>query len=76
MGSLTAKHKLWGMWASVVVTGGLSRCGSRALEHGLSSCGAQAWLPCDMCDLSESVSEPISPALAGGFLTLEPPGEP
>ena len=39
MGSLPAKHKLWGVWASVVVTGGLSRRGSWALEHGLISCG-------------------------------------
>ena len=31
-----------GEWASVVVARGLSRCGSRALEHRLSSCGARA----------------------------------
>ena len=31
-----------GAWASVVVARGLSSCGSWALEHGLSSCGAQA----------------------------------
>ena len=29
-------------WASVVVVCGLSSCGSRALEHRLSSCGAKA----------------------------------
>ena len=28
-----------GAWASVVVARGLSSCGSRALEHRLSSCG-------------------------------------
>ena len=28
-----------GTWASVVVARGLSSCGSRALEHRLSSCG-------------------------------------
>ena len=31
-----------GMWASVVVARGLSSCGSWALEHRLSSCGARA----------------------------------
>ena len=29
-------------WASVVVALGLSSCGSQALEHRLSSCGARA----------------------------------
>ena len=28
-----------GVWASVVVARGLSSCGSRTLEHRLSSCG-------------------------------------
>ena len=43
----------------------------RALENTLSSCGAQAqW------DLPGSRMEPVSPALAGGFLTTEPPGKP
>ena len=31
-----------GVWASVVVACGLSSCGSQALEHRLSSCGARA----------------------------------
>ena len=31
-----------GTWVSVVAARGLSSCGSRALEHRLSSCGAQA----------------------------------
>ena len=31
-----------GVRASVVVAGGLSSCGSRALEHRLSTCGAWA----------------------------------
>ena len=31
-----------GAWASVVVAHGPSSCGLRALEHSLSSCGAQA----------------------------------
>ena len=39
--SLVAEHRLQAR-ASVVVALGLSICGSRALEHRLSSCGAQA----------------------------------
>ena len=31
-----------GTWASVVVARGFSSCGSQALEHRLSSCGARA----------------------------------
>ena len=40
-----------------------------------SSCGTQAWLPHGMCDPLGPGIEPMSPALAGGFLTTEPPGE-
>ena len=55
---------------------GFSSCGSQALEHRLSTCGAQALLPCSMWDLPRSEIAPMSPALAGGFLTTEPPGKP
>ena len=65
-----------GAWASVVVTRGLSSCGSQALEHRLSSCGAWAQLLRGMWDLPGPGLEPVSPALAGGFLTTEPPGKP
>ena len=61
-----------GAWASVVVAHGLSSCGSRALEHRLSSCGAWALLLCGMWDLPGPGLEPVSPALAGGFLTTAP----
>ena len=54
---------------------GFSSCGSRALEHRLSSCGAQASLLCSMGDLPGPGLEPTSPALAGGFLTTMPPGK-
>ena len=69
--------KAWalGVWASVVVARGLSRCGSWALEHWLSSCGAQASLLRGMWDLPGPGLEPMSPALAGGFLTAAPPGK-
>ena len=64
-----------GMWASVVVAHGLSSCGFWALERRLSSCGAQAQLLCSMWDLPGPWLEPVSPALAGRFLTTAPPGK-
>ena len=47
--------------------------GSR--RAGFSSCGAQAYLLHGMWDLSGPGIEPMSPALAGGFLTTVPPGK-
>ena len=63
-------------WASEVVAHGLSSCGSRALEHRLSSCGTWAQLFLGVWDLPGPGLEPVSPALAGGFLTTAPPGKP
>ena len=64
-----------GAWASVVAARGLSSCGSQTLEHRLSSCGALGFqLPCRVWDLPRSGIEPLSPALAGGLFTTEPPG--
>ena len=40
--SLRCGARALGAQASVVVACGLSSCGSRALEHRLSSCGARA----------------------------------
>ena len=54
---------------------GISSCGSWALEHKLSSRGAQALLLHGMWDLPGPGLEPVSPALAGGFLTTVPPGK-
>ena len=56
------------------MTCGLSSCGSRALEHRLSSCGAWASLLHGTWDLPGPGIEPVSPALAGRFLTTAPPG--
>ena len=55
---------------------GFSSCGSQALEHRCSSCGARAYLLCGMWDLPGPGLKPVSPALAGGFLTTAPPGKP
>ena len=70
-----------GAWASHC--GGFSCCGGRALGAwtsvvaacGLGSCGSQAQLFCGMWDRPRSGLEPMSPALAGGFLTTAPPGK-
>ena len=64
-----------GTWATVVVACRLSSCGLWALEHRLSSCGARAQLLHGMWDLHRPGLEPVSPALAGGFLTTVPPGK-
>ena len=47
--------------------------GSR--HTGFSSCGARASLLRVMRDLPRPGIEPVSPALAGGFLTAVPPGK-
>ena len=54
---------------------GLSSCGSQALDRRLSSCGAQALFLRGMWDLPGPGLEPTSSALAGGFLTIAPPGK-
>ena len=64
-----------GTRTSVVGACRLSSCGLQALEHRLSSCGARASLLCGMWDLPGPGLEPVSPALAGGFLTTVPPGK-
>ena len=70
-----------GVWASH--GGGLSCCRAWALgthasvvaARGLSSCGARAQLLRGVWDLPGPGIEPVSPALAGGFLTTAPPGK-
>ena len=74
--SLVAEHGPQSTRASVVVVRRLSSCGVQALERRLSSCGAWAQLLHGMWDLPGPGMEPVSPALAGGFLTTEPPGKP
>ena len=64
-----------GAWASVVVAHGLQQLWLVALQHRLSSCGARAQLLRCMWDLPGPGLEPVSTALAGGFLTTVPPGK-
>ena len=49
--------------------------GSVVVAPGLWST-AKAQLLHSMCDLPRSGVEPVSPALAGGFFSTEPPGSP
>ena len=65
-----------GARASVDVARGLSSCGLRALESRFNSCGACAELLRSMWDLPGPGIEPVSPALAGRFLTIAPAGKP
>ena len=48
--------------------------GSRCV--GFSSCGSRALLFRGMLDRPRPGLKPVSPALAGGFLTTAPPGKP
>ena len=71
-----AGFSLWWLlllWSTGSRHMGFSSCGSQVLERRLSSCGTQAQLLRGMWDLPRSGIEPMSPALAGRFLTTEPP---
>ena len=48
----------------------------RLLTRRLSNCGSWAQLLCGMWDLPRPGLEPMSPALAGRFSTIAPPGKP
>ena len=71
---LTARHRLLAAVTSLVMRG-LSSCDSQALELGLNSCGLQALVSHGMWNLHGPGIEPMSPALAGGFLSTVPPGK-
>ena len=48
----------------------------RLQTHSLSSCGSRALLLRGMWNVPRPGLEPVSPALAGRFLTTAPPGKP
>ena len=74
--SFVAEHRLQGTQAPVVGTHGLSSWGSWAAEDRPNSCSAQAQLLHGTWDLPRPWTEPVSPALTIGFLSIEPPGKP
>ena len=64
----------WDVWASLC--SGFSCCRAEALDHeGFSSCGPRAQFPHSMWNLPGPGVIFMSPAWAGGFLTIEPPGK-
>ena len=72
-----------GKWGPlfIAVRGPLTVAASLVAEHRLqtlrlSSCGSQAQPLCGMWNLPGPGLEPVSPALAGRFLTTAPPGKP
>ena len=73
--SLVAEYRLQGTWDSVVAAYGLSNCSSWALELRLRNYDARAQFLCGMWDLPGPRTEPVSPALASGFLTTRAPGK-
>ena len=74
--SVISECRLLGMRASTVLAGGLSGSGSQVLEHRLSSRSTLDLLFLSMWDPLGPGIKPISPALAGGFFTTDPPGKP
>ena len=52
-----------------------SGCGFQALEHRLIRCGAWAWFLCGTWNLPGPGIKPVSPVLAGRFLSTVPPGK-
>ena len=72
-----------GKWGPlfIAVRGPLTVAASLVAEHRLqmhrlSNCGSRAQLLRGMWDLPRPGLEPVSPALAGRFLTTVPPGKP
>ena len=72
-----------GKWGPlfIAVRGPLTIEASPVAEHRLqtrrlSNCGSRAQLLRGMWNLPGPGLEPVSPALAGGFLTATPPGKP
>ena len=70
------------LWSTGSRRTGFSSCGTWAQQlwlagskRRLSSSGARAQLLCGMWDLPGPGLEPMSPTLAGGFLTIAPPGK-
>ena len=60
----------------IAVRGPLTVAASPVAERRLSSCGSRAQLLRGMWDLPRPGLEPVSPELAGRFLTTAPPGKP
>ena len=71
-GSVVATHGLQGTQTPVVSAPGPGSYRLEALEHRFSSCGAQVQLLRGMWNLPGPGIKPMSPALAGRFLSTVP----
>ena len=60
----------------IAVHGPLTIAASLVAERRLNSCGSRAQLLRGMWNLPRPGLKPVSPALAGGFSTIAPPGKP
>ena len=67
-----------GKWGPlfIAVRGPFTIAASLVAERRLSNCGSRAQLLRGMWDIPGPGLEPVSPALAGGFLTTVPLGKP
>ena len=74
--SRIAEHQLKGTRASVAAAHGLSSCSFWDLEHGLNTCGAQAYLLHGMWDLPGPGIEPVSLHWKANSLPLSHQGNP
>ena len=68
-GYFSLRCACFSLWWLLLLRSTGSRCA------GFSSCGTWALLLRSMWDLRGPGFEPVSPALAGGFLTTAPPGK-
>jgi len=66
--SLVAEHQA-GWLQQLQNTGSVVQC------TGSNSCGPRAWLPHGMWKAPGPGIKPVSPTLAGGFLSTVPPGK-
>ena len=75
--SLVGVHRLLVVVVSLIAERGLQSAWALVVEAcRLSSCGTYAPLLPSMWDLPGSRIETLSPPLASGFFTTEPPGKP
>ena len=71
------KHRPQGSWVSVAVTRGFSSCSFQALEYKVYNCVmGLAAVQNVGSGIFRSGNKLMSPALAGGCFTTEPPGKP
>ena len=75
LGSFAQAPRCGGFSFRSAASSGLGGCGSRALEHRGSGCGARAQLLCGMGYPPGPGIKPGSLAVAGGLFTAESPGK-